>query len=98
MNDILEKVYAKQDYNSVKLIKLAIKLDHYKGFPDSDIKKLKKELNNSHLPTQIMKRLVVNHLYLYPTNYTQKSKILSFLEIPIESQLRIDKVTKQRKK
>ena len=98
LNDILEKVYAKQDYNSVKLIKLAIKLDHYKGFPDSDIKKLKKELNNSHLPTQIMKRLVVNHLYLYPTNYTQKSKILSFLEIPIESQLRIDKVTKQRKK
>jgi hypothetical protein len=97
LNDILEKVYAKQDYNSVKLIKLAIKLDHYKGFPDSDIKKLKKELDNSHLPTQIMNRLVVNHLYLYPTNHIQKSKILSFLGIPIESQLRIDKVTKQRK-
>ena len=98
LNEILEKVYSKQDYNSVKLIKLAIKLDHYKGFPDSYIKRLKTELTSSHLPTQIMKRLVVNHLYLYPTNHTQKSKILSFLEIPIQSQLRIDKVSKQKKK
>jgi hypothetical protein len=97
LNDILEKVYLKQDFNSVKLVKLAIKLDHYRGFPDSYIKKLNTELTGSHLPTQIMKRLVVNHLYLYPTNHIQKSKILTFLDIPIESQLRIDKVSKQRK-
>ena len=98
LDNILEKVYSKQDYNSVKLVKLAIKLDHYGGFPDSYIKKLKSELTSSHLPTQIMRRLVVNHLYLYPTNHIQKNKILSFLGIPIESQLKIDKVSKQRKK
>ena len=98
LDDILENVYSKQDYNSVKLVKLAIKLDHYGSFPDSYIKKLKSELTSSHLPTQIMKRLVVNHLYLYPTEQTQKNKILSFLGIPMVSQLKIDKVSKQRKK
>lgn len=97
LNDILEKVYLNQDFNSVKLVKLAIKLDHYRGFPDSYIKRLKNELTGSHLSTQIMKRLVVNHLYLYPTNHIQKSKILTFLNIPIVAQLKIDKVTQQRK-
>jgi len=98
LNEILEKIYKKQDFNSVQLIKLAIKLDHYKGFPDSDIKKLKTEFDGLHLPTQIMKRLVVNHLYLFPTDHKQKSRILNFLNIPMRNQLRIDQTSKQKKR
>lgn len=98
LNNILEKVYTKQDYNSVKLVKLAINLDHYRAFPDTYIKKLSKEFEKSHLPTQIMKRLVVNHLYLYPTTHVQKDKILGYLNIPIESQLKIDSTSKRKKK
>ncbi|PWI28890.1 hypothetical protein DI383_14385 [Flavobacteriaceae bacterium LYZ1037] len=97
LDEILEKVYAKQDYNSVKLVKLAIKLDHYSSFPDTEIKKLKKEFKSAYLPMSVMKRLVVNHLYLYPTNHKQKSRLLEFLQIPIKSQIKIDQTSKQKK-
>ena len=98
LKNILEKVYQKQDYNSVKLIKLAIKLDHFTGFPDSDIKRLKKEFDGAPLPSHIMKRLVINHLYLFPTNHKQKSRILSLLDVPIQTQLKIDQTSKQKKR
>ncbi|SDQ18861.1 metallophosphoesterase [Flagellimonas zhangzhouensis] len=94
---ISEKVYAKHDYNSVKLLKLAIKLDHFEGFPDSEIKRLSKEFSDSRLSLFVMKRMVVNYLYLYPTNHVQKNKILSFLNIPVDKQLRIDQISKQKK-
>lgn len=97
LNDILEKVYSKLNFNSVKLLKLAIKLDHYRGFPDSDLKRLKSDLEGKHLPEQVMKRLVINHLYLFPTEQQQKSRILNLLNIPIKEQLRIDKTSKQKK-
>lgn len=97
LNEILEKVYKNQDYNSVRLLRLAIKLDHYRGFPDSDLKKLKEELDGLHLPTQIMNRLVINHLYLYPTNHVQKDRILNLLNIPVKTQVRIDQTSQQKK-
>ena len=97
LKNILEKVYQKNDFNSVKLIKLAIKLDHFTGFPDSDIKRLKKEFDGAPLPSHIMKRLVINHLYLFPTGHKQKSKILSLLNVPVQTQIKIDQTSKQKK-
>lgn len=98
LDKLLNKAFEKFDVNSVKLIKLAIKLDFYNGFPITELKKTKHELSKHFLPTQVMKRLVMNNLYIFPTNRTQKSQILNILGISTEDQLKIYKQSKQKKK
>lgn len=97
LSEIFEKVYIKQNYTSVKLLKVAIRLDHHRSFPDSEIKTLSKDFTKNPLATNVLKRLVINYLYLYPTDHKNKSRILEFLNIPVSTQLRIDNTSKIKK-
>ena len=97
LSEIFEKVYDKQNFTSVKLLKVAIRLDHHASFPDSEIKTLSKDFSKNPLATNVLKRLVVNYLYLYPTDHKNKSRILEFLNIPVSTQLRIDTTSKVKK-
>lgn len=97
LSDIFEKIYDKQNFTSVKLLKVAIKLDHHSSFPDSEIKLLSKDFVSNPLATNVLKRLVVNYLYLYPTDHKNKSRILEFLNIPVSTQLRIDTTSRVKK-
>ena len=92
-----EQVLAKHNFNSVKLIDFSIKLDHFKSFPNSEMRLLKDDFGKYPLPLQIMKRMVINHLYLFPTSVENKQRILSFLDIPMSVQRRIDATSTQKK-
>jgi hypothetical protein len=83
-------VLEKHNFNSVKLIDFSIKLDHFKSFPNKEMRDLKVSFSKFPLVQQIMKRMVINYLYLFPTSQEQKQRILSFLEIPMNVQRRID--------
>ena len=97
LSDIFEKVYIRQDFTSVKLLKIAIRLDHHSSFPDSEIRLLSKEFGGNPLATNVLKRFVINYLYLYPTDHKNKSRILEFLNIPVSTQLRIDVTSRVKK-
>lgn len=93
-----KSVLEKHNYNSVKLIDFAIKLDHFKSFPNEEMRNLKADFSKSILAQQIMKRMVINYLYLFPTSIEQKQRILSFLDIPINVQRKIDFTSQQKKR
>ncbi|MBA3648649.1 MAG: metallophosphoesterase [Chitinophagales bacterium] len=92
-----EEVLHKNNYNSAKLIDFSIKLDYFKSFPNSEMRNLKDDFTKYPLPLQIMKRMVINYLYLFPTSVENKQRILSFLEIPMSKQRRIDATSTQKK-
>ncbi len=52
-----------------RLIQLSIRLDHFDGFPKKDIEGLAKELEKNVFTYQTLRDLVINHLYLFPTEY-----------------------------
>lgn len=93
-----KSVLEKHNYNSVKLIDFSIKLDHFRSFPNEEMRNFKADFSKSPLAQQIMKRMVINYLYLFPTSTEQKQRILSFLDIPMNVQRRIDFTSQQKKK
>jgi predicted MPP superfamily phosphohydrolase len=52
-----------------RLIQLSIRLDHFDEFPKKDIEGLAKELEKNVFTYQTLRDLVLNHLYLFPTEY-----------------------------
>lgn len=93
-----KSVLDKHSFNSVKLIDFSIKLDHFNSFPNEEMRTLKTDFSKSILAQQIMKRMVINYLYLFPTTQEQKQRILSFLDIPMNVQRRIDFTSQQKKR
>jgi hypothetical protein len=93
-----KSVLEKHNFNSVKLVDFSIKLDHFRSFPNEEMRNLKSDFSKSTLAQQIMKRMVINYLYLFPTSPEQKQRILSFLDIPMNVQRRIDFTSQQKKR
>ena len=92
------EVLKKNDFPAVRLIDMAIRLDHYKAFPFSDIEELKKEISENYLPYILLKHLVINYIYMFPTDYKTKQKICSLLDIPIVKQREMDIGSKRKKR
>ncbi|OMF28478.1 metallophosphoesterase [Paenibacillus peoriae] len=84
-------------FTSVKLIEISIKLDQLRTLPFNDIKTLKESIEDNVMAMSILRVLVINHLYMYDTNYTEKQRICSLLNIPIGKQLSIDLTSTQKK-
>lgn len=91
-------VLEKNNFNSVKLVDFSIKLDHFGSFPTEEMRILKDDFYKSTFSQQIMKRMVINYLYQFPSSREQKQRILSFLDIPMNVQRRIDFTSQQKKR
>ncbi|RDB05614.1 STAND family AAA ATPase [Runella aurantiaca] len=98
LENTYDAVLSNHSYNSVKLIDFSIKLDHFRQFPNTEMRKLKSEFLKTPLAADIMRRSVLNYLYLFPTAPDQKQRILSFLEIPMDMQRKIDATSPIKKK
>ncbi|WP_020597802.1 metallophosphoesterase [Spirosoma panaciterrae] len=90
LENAYKAVFDNYDYNSIKLIDFSIKLDHFKAFPNSEMKNLKNEFIKAPLALNLMQRMVINYLYLFPTTHEQRQRILTFLDIPINLQREVD--------
>ncbi|MBZ0155440.1 MAG: metallophosphoesterase [Alphaproteobacteria bacterium] len=98
LSETFREIIEKHNFPSVQLINIAIKLDFYKTFPYSELKKLRSVLESNYLPYTILKHLVINYLYMFPMRYDEKQKICSIMEIPMEATRLIDLTSTQRKK
>lgn len=97
LSTTFENILRDNPINSVKLIDLSIKLDHYNKFPIKDIEDAKKMSDNNFLAFLTLQNLVMNYLYMYNTDYKVKAKICSLLNIEMKDQLLIDLTSKVKR-
>ena len=97
LKETFKKILGRNDTISVNLIDISIKLDFYKTFPYSDIKKLKIKLSGNNLSYTILKAFVIDYLYMFPTSHEVKQRICNTLGISIERQRAIDLKSTQKK-
>ncbi|MBI9109567.1 metallophosphoesterase [Maridesulfovibrio ferrireducens] len=100
-SDKLEETYKKivKENPTVanEVIDIAIKLDFFQAFPIKDVKNLCKKLENNILPYSILKRLVVNYLYMFPTTVQLKQQICAATNISMNCQRAIEATTHTKK-
>jgi hypothetical protein len=96
LHETYKEVLQKNDFASFHLIDTSIKLNFYKSFPWHEIENVKKRFGDNLLVYSILRRLVVNYLYMYPTTYKEKQKICSLLGIPMDVQRNIDRDSPHR--
>ena len=78
-----EEVYDERFLTSMSLIDLAIKLDHFETFPINDIKKLYDEVHHNMFTSTVLRRMVVDHLYLFPVDRRLRQSVCAHLKIDI---------------
>ncbi len=96
--ETFKQLKEKNDLTSVHLVDVAIKLDFYKDFPYSDIKELRKRIGSNLLPYSLLRQMVIDYLYMFPTSVQEKQKIASLLEIEMATQRLIQMRSSQVKK
>lgn len=97
LKNTFDKVLINNNFNSIKLIDLSIKLDYTSSIPFNDIKKYKKELHKNNICMIMLQNLALNYMYMFNTNYEDKAKICSLLGIKIIDQRKIDIESNQKK-
>lgn len=93
-----QKILEKNNTTAINLVDIAIKLQFYSGFPNDDINRLKERFKGNSLATIMLKRFVIDYLYMYPVSYQDKQRICNKLEIPMKKQRYIERETTQRKR
>lgn len=84
----LEPVYAEliaeQSTISMRIIDIAIRLDHFHGFPEKPLLALHRELHNNLFADSIIKRLIMLHFYMFDVDFKTRDRICSILDIKID--------------
>lgn len=93
--DKFDKIEEEYDFISVQLTNYQIKLDQGKSFPNKELPKLKKAIEQYPLSYFVLKQMVTNHLHRNPVDYKDKQRICEFLGIPIQKQLKYNSNSKK---
>jgi len=95
-----EDIKQKIQLNSIELIDISIKLDFFSSFPINEIKLLNNKFSKNILAGYLLRRLVVDHLYMFPVKYQDKQRICNDLNIPMQIQRKAsnDQSIKKRNK
>jgi hypothetical protein len=94
----LAEIRDSNEFVSVELIDFAIKLDHFRKFPETEMKELNEKTTKLPLSSFLMRRFVLKYLYLFHTDFREKQKICSYLGISMGQQRFIDTSSKDTKK
>lgn len=82
--------------NAYKLVDMSVKLDALK-LPTKEVVSLSKDIKENTLCSRLLRKLVVHHFYLFPTDYKTKQKICEELDIPIKELRGIDVISETQK-
>jgi len=93
LSETLKQIHKRNDIVSYRLIDVAIKLSIFNKFPYKEIEELLKGIKNKHLPYTILRKMVVDYLYMFPVEYMERQKICGKLGITLETQKKIDRLT-----
>lgn len=98
LSETFKEILDKYNINSVHLVDTSIKLNFYRAFPFEEVQTLKRKLENNMLALTMLREMVIDYLYMFPTDVKDKQRICSILEIPIQEQLLIDMTSTEKKK
>jgi hypothetical protein len=83
--------------SSFKLADMSVKLDTLK-LPTKEVIALSEEFQENLLCKHLLRKLVVHHIYLFPTDYKTKQQICEPLGIPIKQSRGIDVAYEEQKR
>lgn len=86
------------DTISYRLINLAITLHTSPKIPFSEIEELKTLIQRNKIAFVCLQNLIINHLHLYESSRTDRTKISQLLNISIKQQLITSKTSKSKRK
>lgn len=66
------------------IIDVGVKLDHFTHFPDTELDDLLKLCGEKVFPVLILRDLVIEHFYLFPTEITVKQKYCQKLNVELQ--------------
>jgi hypothetical protein len=98
LKEIYPDVLKKNPDNSIKIINFAIQLEYFKGFPMSELKTILNELKTNPLAYSIVRKTVVDYLYMYPLSIEKKQQIGNTLSIKMNTMRRIEQKSVVKKK
>ncbi len=83
LNDTLSGVKKEIDTVAAELINISIKLEYDREIPFKDIEMLLHSVNTSSnlLARNILTKLSINHLRMFPADYKDKQKLINILEV-----------------
>ena len=76
--------------------RLSVQLDNV-GIPEDTLKEALNHVYGNYFCERLLRQLVVQHLYLFPTRQSTKQKVCALLNIPIISLRGIDLKSRQEK-
>ena len=83
---------------AIGLIDLAIKLEHFRNFPNRDVIDLNKQTEKKEFAASLLKQLVAEYFYLYPAAPAARQRICSQLGIQANTPGMISSQNKRRTK
>jgi hypothetical protein len=97
LGETYEDVNRAIDTNAGALVDISVKLDNL-TFPLGDLEPLDRRFKKNFFCCRLLRQLVVEHFYLFPTTERTKQKICDTLGIPIQGVHQIDEGSKHEKK
>ncbi|MDD5530987.1 MAG: metallophosphoesterase [bacterium] len=114
LSGTFSEILERNNSNSFYLVDMSIKLDFFKGFPYTDISKLKDKISVKYnkdniagkdktIPSNILvysllRKMVIDYIYMFPTSLSDKQRICNLLDITMGTQRIIDKTSEQKKR
>lgn len=92
--NILEQ---KEGTPSFVLIRQAIELQFTKGLRIESIQATAEALRSNPVCLRILRELVIQHIYMFPTTYKIKQQLAEMLKIPIKGQLMLEQEKRTKK-
>ena len=96
LGETYAEVQQSMNTNAVALIDISIQLDNL-GIPEHILEQLSKRFNGNIFCERLLRQIVVQHFYLFPTKESTKQKICSTLDIPILKLRGIDVKSRKEK-
>ena len=87
--DSIDNISVQKNTEAMKLINIATKLDFSGGLNNDKIIKLSNEFSDNLIVKDLLKRLVIEHLYKFNVTYKKKQEVCAKLNISIETQQNI---------
>lgn len=97
LEEVYNKIYDTYNINAVDVINTSITMDFTFNFPINKINKIKNTFGHHYLVSNLLRRMAIEYLYTFPTDYLKKNQICSSLDISMDTQRLIDATSTQKK-
>lgn len=98
LKEIYPDIVKNNNFNSIRIINFSIQLEYLAGFPLNELRKMKDDLGGNLLAYTIVRKTVVDYLYMYPLSVERKQQIGDLLSLSMKTMRRIEAKSAVRKK